>query len=286
MKNIQSIIIFGGALIALLASCGNESIDKTTEELSSEIGENLNPKETSPKEGQVTTGNYDYFLFSKDKKDSSELIIDYAYYSVNESGKTGVIFKDTVNQIIADFVDAVSDMSEERKRPSFSVSMFQESLPLFASFYEEMTQDDVTANMLPWQIQSQIVLNDSFPDYVQLTTASWSYTGGAHGNGFVVHTLIAKEDGREMKMDEFFKDIKGVNLLAATVLKKERNLDASKPLSEAGFWVEDESNFLSDNFFFENGDLIVHFNQYEIALYADGPIEIRVSKTDLNKFLK
>jgi len=286
MKNIQSTIILSGALIVLLTSCGNESIDKTAEEISSEIGVELKPTETSSDEEQIITGNYKYSLFSKDKKDSSELIIDFAYYAVNDSNKTGVAFKDSVNQVVADFVYAVSDMSEERTRPSFSVSMFKESLPLFASFYEEMIQDEETENMFPWEIQSQIVINDTFPDYVQLTTASWSYTGGAHGNGFVVHTLIDKKDGSEMKMDDFFKDLKELNVLAANVLKKERNIDVTKSLSEAGFWVEDESSFLNDNFFFENGDLIIHFNQYEIASYADGPIEIRVSKSDLKWFLK
>ncbi len=286
MKKKNLNILLGGFFLAVLTSCGNENIEKTAKEFSSELGIDSSPVETTIQASEIITGDYNYLILSKDKQDSSELTIDYAYYSIDDSGKTGVFFKDTINQVIADFVYAVSDMNEERTRPSFSISMFKESLPLFASFYEEMIQDEITAEMFPWQIQSKIAINDSFPDFVQLTTSSWSYTGGAHGNGFIVYTLVSKEDGHDMKMNDFFKDLGELNLLAAKLLKNDRELSVTEPLSNAGFWIEDESNFLNENFYFENGDLIVQFNPYEIASYADGPIEIRVSKSDLKPFLK
>lgn len=286
MKVFVSKKMIGGILIVLLMSCGNDNIDKTAKEFSLEMGIVTDPDMVIENEGKIIEGQYDYILFSNDKSDSSELTLDYAYYSTKKSLESRSIYQDSVNQIIADFIDAISNMSEERVRKSFSVEMFKESLPLFASFYDELIQDEISKEMFPWALKSSIEINDSFPDYVKLTTSSWSYTGGAHGNGFIVYTLVSKNDGHDLTLGEFFNDLPQLNELAVKVLKKDRELSKDESLSEGGLWITNESDFLTNNFYFENDDLIVYFNQYEIASYADGPIEIRISKNDLKELLK
>jgi len=277
--------LFSGLLVlTIFLSCDSADNDSVKNEGDVEILLENSLETDKAGKSEIITGNEVYILYSKDKSDSSELTLDYQYYSIEQD--TDNVFQDSVNQVIADFIDAVSNMSEERVRKSFSTEMFKESLPLFASFYNELIKDEVTESMFPWDLQSSVSINDYFPEYVKLTTSAWSYTGGAHGNGFTVYTLISKKDGHDMRLSEFFKDVKDLNILAAGILKNDRKLSQVEPLSNAGFWIEDETSFLNDNFYFENGDLIVLFNQYEIASYADGPIEIRIPKSDLIRFLK
>jgi hypothetical protein len=43
---------------------------------------------------------------------------------------------------------------------------------------------------------------------------------------------------------------------------------------------------LSDNIGFEKGKMDIHYNQYDIASYADGAIDIELSIEDVAPFLK
>ncbi len=282
-RTIKLLLI--GGIFTVAISCSNENIEEMEKELSSEIGINNNVKEDNNFESEIITGTETFLILSKDKQDSSQISLEYAYYSIDENGNCGEVYQDSINQLVADFVYAVSYMGEERIRPTFSIELLKESLPLFNSFYQDMIKDEIAADQMPWDLQSGIEIKEN-DTTVLVETGSYSYTGGAHGNGFVVYSIVSKKDGHDMKLSEFFKDLPQLNLLAAQTLKKEKELSENESLADAGFWIEDEANFLNENFHFENGDLIVRFNQYEIASYADGPIQIRVSKEELKNFLK
>ncbi len=281
-------LFFSGIIITLLASCSNENINDASRELSSELGlevnEHLEDKEQR-EESILKTGKESFIVYSKNKLDSNEITLEYAFYLPADDGKCDAVYKDSINQLVADFVYAVSDMGEERKRPVFSIEMFKESLPLFNSYYQEMIKDEVTSMQPPWMLRSSIKIEEK-DSIVLVATSSYSYTGGAHGNGFDAYTYISKKDGHDMKLNDFFDDLKGLNSLALEIFRKDRGLSQSESLSNAGFGIEDETNFLNDNFYFKNGDIIFLYNQYEIAAYSEGQIEVRIPKEELKRFLK
>ncbi len=281
-KNFYFVI---GIAITTLFSCEeNQSheISQAVDETSF-VEENDNSRDF---ESKIVEGELKQLLYSNDRKDSSELKMKYAYFEVDDNRRAGDVYQDSVNQLVADFVYAVTYLGEERSKPSFSLDLINNSLSVFSSFYKEMIADEETINHVPWDLQSEVSIDDSFSDYVQVTTSSWSYTGGAHGNGFIVYFLLSKSDGHDMKLDEFFNDIPKLNILAASKLREKYKLSPEQSFSDASLWIEDETNFLNDNFYFDNGDLVFYFNQYEIASYADGPIEIRLSEEELKPFLK
>ena len=281
-ENIKKTIVVCISTL-LLASCGSQKKDEVNSSLIKETTETQGEKVEN--KSILKTGKESFIVYSKNKLDSNEITLEYAYYSLVDDGKCDAAYKDSINQLVADFIYAVSDMGEERKRPIFSMEMFDESLPLFNSYYQEMIKDEIASTQPPWLLRSNISISEG-DSTVLVITRSYSYTGGAHGNEFVIYTIISKNDGGELKLNDFIQDVSSLNLLASSILRKDRNIDKNQNLADAGFWIDDESNFLNDNFYFENGDLVFLFNQYEIASYADGQIEIRIPQNGLKRFLK
>ena len=55
---------------------------------------------------------------------------------------------------------------------------------------------------------------------------------------------------------------------------------------EATSFFENDTFTLPENLGFSEEDVILVFNQYEIGSYAEGPIELRVKKSDVASFFK
>jgi len=66
--------------------------------------------------------------------------------------------------------------------------------------------------------------------------------------------------------------------------RKKYGLDLNKPMTDAGFFVEYIDP--TDNFYVTKDGMGFFYNQYEVAPYALGPIEIFVSYRDLNRILR
>jgi|YNPMSStandDraft_1061717.scaffolds.fasta_scaffold00267_21 hypothetical protein len=113
----------------------------------------------------------------------------------------------------------------------------------------------------------------------------YSYTGGAHGYyyeeyySFIENNLI--KDIRELIKDTIkFKE------LQIEYLKKQCKIPTNVDLSEAGFFVSDESFFLTNNFFFTPDTFYTCYNPYDIACFADGIQRIAVPMSNVLPLLK
>ena len=62
-------------------------------------------------------------------------------------------------------------------------------------------------------------------------------------------------------------------------------IPASKPINATGLMFEDEKFQLPQNIFFTDKGLLLYYNSYEIASYADGPKELLFSYKEVNDYL-
>jgi len=99
----------------------------------------------------------------------------------------------------------------------------------------------------------------------------YSYLGGAHGVTLRESINIDTKKGSEIQLKDLFKDkenykqyiLKNIN---DEISKKPENYFSSKldTFNEANFYVD------------ENGNLVIYFNQYEIAPYVAGVQEFKM----------
>ena len=59
-----------------------------------------------------------------------------------------------------------------------------------------------------------------------------------------------------------------------------------KPINSTGFWFENNTFYLPESIGFTKENVILLYNQYEIASYSSGPVELEISLEKVLPYLK
>jgi hypothetical protein len=114
----------------------------------------------------------------------------------------------------------------------------------------------------------------------------YGFTGGAHGLSLSNFHVISLSDGHMISLDEIFRDDYRNDLrdMINSSARKKYGLENNQGLTAAGFFVD----FIdpTDNFYVTKDGMGFFYNQYEVAPYALGPVEIFVSYSNLMRILR
>jgi len=112
------------------------------------------------------------------------------------------------------------------------------------------------------------------------------YTGGAHGYGATWYLNIDPLSGEELSTSEILNNEDDFKQYAEKVFREKMEIPADDSINSTGFWFEDDVFYLPETVGFQDSDLVLLYNPYDIASYADGAIEIMIPLGDIVSFLK
>lgn len=227
----------------------------------------------------IISGEAVYPLIGLNNTDTSILSISYQYFTTKPSFEE---YKDSVNMRIHDFVQTTTEFEMQDEQGILNHSFFTSQLDSFAQTY--YGQEDENSNV--WSLEATINIDDSFPDFVALTFSAWSYTGGAHGNGFVSIHMIDKSNGQLLALPDFIIDIEELNAIVEPIFRQANELKPNESLNDAGYWFTDDKFSVNDNFYFSDEMMVFYYNTYEIAPYSGGPTELQVPIAMIKHLLK
>jgi hypothetical protein len=99
------------------------------------------------------------------------------------------------------------------------------------------------------------------------------YMGGAHPNSYTYLKTYRLQDGKELDLNAILSE--GELLKRAEAAFREKHeLSADADLNEAGFMFENNTFSLPENMALVKGGILLHYNPYEVASYAQGETEI------------
>lgn len=110
-------------------------------------------------------------------------------------------------------------------------------------------------------------------DYLSFYTKEHSYLGGAHGNTVIRVGTISRATGRILKVGDFVADGKRAALKVAL---HDGAVKALGGLENLQAEVE-----IVENFYLAKDGLHFVYNEYEIACYAAGPVEVTIDPKSL-----
>jgi len=136
-----------------------------------------------------------------------------------------------------------------------------------------------------WEkIQEIRILHNEY-NILSVESYKYGFTGGAHGLSVSKFRNIDLKDGHQITPDEIFRedyrnDLRDIINFAA---RKKYKLERSQSLVEAGFFSE----FIDagPNFYITKDGIGFYYNQYEVAPFALGPIDIFINYQDLRRIL-
>lgn len=171
------------------------------------------------------------------------------------------------------------------------VGEYKEEYQSLSNTYYEDVQRLTDGNSIPmwyWyslNLENKVLFqNNSLVSYaVQYS----DYTGGAHGSYRVTYTNIDLNELTTVSEEDIFVP-NYQQELARVIVKRlmiQNNVTTKEGLLEVGFFDIDEI-FPNNNFWISNDGIHYAFNQYEIAPYVMGTIEVNIPFEDLRGLLK
>ncbi len=135
--------------------------------------------------------------------------------------------------------------------------------------------------------EAKIDATIAYEDKKKLTIElnSYLFTGGAHGYGTTSFMNFDKKKGVELENWELFKDNQDFLIFAEIKFRSQEKIPQGNPINSTGFMFENEGFYLPENIGFTEEGIQLHYNQYEVASYADGPIILTLPYDEVKKYL-
>jgi cytochrome c556 len=158
---------------------------------------------------------------------------------------------------------------------------------LLASFIDsyEKLQKEFPKDTFGWEAEIEGSLKYQSDSILNIEIKHYTYTGGAHGYQGLRSLIFDPDTGKSISNDELFKDKNAFKAFAEKKFRAKYKIPANKSINSTGLMFEDEKFYLPQNIFYTDKGLLLYYNPYEAASYADGPKELLLSYKDVNDYL-
>lgn len=161
----------------------------------------------------------------------------------------------------------------------------EEAIKAFISDYKDLSTKYPEESM-PWEATINGDITFENKNVLTIKLDSYLFTGGAHGLSTVNYLNFDQINGSELERKDLFISEDDFTVLAETLFRKQENIPIEVGINYTGFMFETENFYLPDNIGYTDNGLLLLYEPYEIASYADGPIELLIPYSEANKFLK
>ena len=134
---------------------------------------------------------------------------------------------------------------------------------------------------------AELSLSNSYTssEILSVKTEFYNYIGGAHGNRITNFLNFDPLTGNLLGISAVVKDKKEFTKFAETLFRNKNNIPENEPINSTGFWFGNDKFHLPESIGFSNKGIILLYNQYEIASYSEGPIEVTIPWEKASPFL-
>ncbi|MGY5849236.1 PdaC/SigV domain-containing protein [Salegentibacter sp. F14] len=154
---------------------------------------------------------------------------------------------------------------------------------IFIQNYEK-TKDDFPGYNTPWEATVYGEISYESDKLISIQFNSEVFEGGAHGYSSITWLNFNPDTGAIYSQDELFtEDFK--NFIEHR-FREEQGIPEGKSINSTGLFFENDEFHLPQNIGFNNTKVILYYNAYEIAAYADGPYRMEFSQTEISEYIK
>jgi hypothetical protein len=168
---------------------------------------------------------------------------------------------------------------------SLDVATVEEAMQSFTNSYKNFKKE-FTDEAIGWEAQADGVVSYENPFMLSLQLDTYIFTGGAHGYGATTFLNFDKGKSIELENYRLFKDLEGFIDFAETQFREAQKVPNNGLINATGFMFSGNVFHLPENLGFTKDGIKLIYNQYEVASYADGPIELLIPFAAANPFLK
>lgn len=153
----------------------------------------------------------------------------------------------------------------------------------FITDYEASVEEFPEYN-IPWEafVEGKVSYESEKIISIQFDLAL--FTGGAHGYTSITYLNFDPETGRLLSNEELFTpDFKKV---AEREFRRKNEIPKNEAINSTGFFFEKDNFQLPQNIGFTPNKVVLRYNAYEIASYAEGTIQLEFKTAEVKKYFK
>jgi len=202
----------------------------------------------------------------------------------------------TINYVEIFGDDAISEKINKKIKNFIFTSLLlgEDSIPTAKTIQEAATgfievynADKAQFPDMAGEYFAEISVNEIYTtkEHLCFEMRQYLFTGGAHGYGTTSFLNIDPKTGEELTSKELFKNHKEFITFAEKKFRTQQKIAQDQSINDNGFWFENDEFYLPESVGFTQDSLIFVYNQYDIASYADGPIELKIAMKEAESFL-
>ncbi|WP_417363066.1 DUF3298 and DUF4163 domain-containing protein [Galbibacter sp.] len=185
-----------------------------------------------------------------------------------------------INKALSDFAISILYYTDEERPDSIPAAMEDFNLQ-----YKEL-KENYPENIVPWEAKVKGEVSFRNEKIVSLLFDSYIFTGGAHGYGSTSFLNFDLATGEQLSEDDLLNNPKEFTTFVESIFRKQNNLKPEDNINSTGFMFEDDKFHLPVSIGFDEQGIILIYNPYEIASYADGQTKIYIPMDQAKPFIK
>ncbi|MGB0176294.1 MAG: DUF3298 and DUF4163 domain-containing protein, partial [Owenweeksia sp.] len=189
-----------------------------------------------------------------------------------------------VLKTINDQLETAITQTDNSERPASSPEAVADNLVVE---YQRILKE-ISDYKMPWEVDQSFEVTLNQDGLFGAALNSYSFTGGAHGNYFTFYYLYATETGKRIALADLLKDgaLEALSARAEQKFRKSYDIPDKMGLNDAGYWFENNTFTLPDNFKYSPEGLEFLYNTYEVAAYSEGALTILFDMGEVENLIR
>ena len=211
-----------------------------------------------------------------------DIVINYPKAKPN-SDQVSALANSINHMIETSLVDLIkSYMPEESESTGLEAVLSEISGQLGANYEDAYAKSKIKPQ---WSISIQGEIVFSNPSLVTFTLSDKVYLGGAHGQESFHLASYRLPEGKRLALSDLVEDQKAATALAEQEFRVIVQIDPGASLREAGYGCEDGNFCVARNLGLTRKGLLLVYNPYDIAPYAEGQVRVLIGYNKLRQLL-
>lgn len=137
---------------------------------------------------------------------------------------------------------------------------------------------------LPWEATINGKVDYESDEMISIKFNTDIFTGGAHGYRSTRYLNFNSNTGELLTVQDIFKA--EFKEFVEKDFRKKKDIPAADNINSTGMFFEDDEFHLPENIGITSEKVILYYNAYEIAPYADGNFILSYSRSEIEPYLK
>lgn len=190
------------------------------------------------------------------------------------------VVADSINKKVFSVVKEITFFEDNTK----VVKDYKDLTSSFIASYEDMHKK-YPEDTFGWEAKITGNVEYRSDNIINIRIDHYTFTGGAHGYQGYRSLLFHPETGKTIFTNQLFTSEKAFKAFAEKEFRLKYKIPSGANINSTGLMFENDKFQLPQNIFFTSEGLLLYYNSYEAASYADGPKELLFTYKQVNEFL-